>query len=216
MGRETRLLLGFLALLAGVFLGVLSMKLLVRRPPPGAGPDVHADIAVSESHDLVEPPALEPPPPVPAQPTPPAASRYRDPFMTPAAFADRADAAPPPPSELEPLAQPPTALPAIEPQRRPEPMAPARDTAAAVRDTAAPPMEQSRAEPMAGGTHVAAAGDSWWTLAEKAYGDGRLYRALFAWNRAVDPRVSLVPGTAIEIPRLDRLQAAWPTLLPTD
>lgn len=209
MGRETRLLLGFLALLAGVFLGVLSMKLLVRRPPPGAGPDVHADIAVSESHDLVEPPALEPAVPVRPNPAPPAASRYRDPFMTPAAFADRADAAPPPPSELEPLAPPPAALPAIERQRRPEPMAPARDTAV-------PMMDRARVEPVAGGTHVAAAGDSWWTLAEKAYGDGRLYRALFAWNRAVDPRVSLVPGTAIEIPRLDRLQAAWPTLLPTD
>ncbi|NBX30334.1 hypothetical protein EBR04_07830 [bacterium] len=39
MGRETKILLGLLGLLAGVFVGVLSMKLFVPRPPDGAGPD---------------------------------------------------------------------------------------------------------------------------------------------------------------------------------
>ena len=62
MGRETKLLLGLLATLAGVFMGVLSMKLLVRRPPPGAGPDVHVDFAATEPADLVEPPQYEPRP----------------------------------------------------------------------------------------------------------------------------------------------------------
>ncbi|MFM8986174.1 MAG: hypothetical protein ACKONH_08980 [Planctomycetia bacterium] len=57
MGRETKILLGFLGLLAGVFVGVLSMKLLVPRPPAGAGPDVHADLVADEPHELVEPPA---------------------------------------------------------------------------------------------------------------------------------------------------------------
>jgi nucleoid-associated protein YgaU len=57
-------------------------------------------------------------------------------------------------------------------------------------------------------------GDSWWSLAEAAYGDGRLYRALFAWNRALAPRVSLESGTRLEIPPADRLQAAWPRLMP--
>jgi nucleoid-associated protein YgaU len=63
---------------------------------------------------------------------------------------------------------------------------------------------------------VAQAGDSWWSLAERAYGDGRLYRALFAWNRMIDPRVSLVPGTRLEIPPAAKLGASWPGLLPRD
>ena len=58
------------------------------------------------------------------------------------------------------------------------------------------------------------AGESWWSLAEQAYGDGRLYRALFAWNRVLDPRVALAPGTVLEIPPLPKLEAAWPKLMP--
>jgi nucleoid-associated protein YgaU len=57
-------------------------------------------------------------------------------------------------------------------------------------------------------------GDTWWSIAERAYGDGRLYRALFAWNRTVDPRITLAPGTPLEIPPLPELAAAWPHLLP--
>jgi nucleoid-associated protein YgaU len=62
------------------------------------------------------------------------------------------------------------------------------------------------------GEYLVEAGDSWWNVAERAYGDGRLYRALFAWNRARDRRVSLTPGTRLDVPPLDRLQAAWPRL----
>jgi nucleoid-associated protein YgaU len=69
--------------------------------------------------------------------------------------------------------------------------------------------------PTPGSAYIARPGDSWWSLAEKVYGDGRLYRAVFAWNRALDPRVSLVAGTAIELPPRDRLEAAWPALMPT-
>jgi len=65
------------------------------------------------------------------------------------------------------------------------------------------------------GVHVAQAGDSWWSIAESAYGDGRLYRAVFAWNRAVDPRVSLAAGTHLQLPPLDKLRAAWPALMPS-
>jgi len=65
------------------------------------------------------------------------------------------------------------------------------------------------------GTHVVTQGDSWWSLAERAYGDGRLYRALFAWNRAIDPRVTLLPGTQLEVPTIDRLSTAWPALVPS-
>jgi 5'-nucleotidase len=65
------------------------------------------------------------------------------------------------------------------------------------------------------GSHLVVTGDSWWTLAERAYGDGRLYRALYAWNRTLDPRVALLPGTRLDIPPVERLTAAWPGLVPT-
>ena len=64
--------------------------------------------------------------------------------------------------------------------------------------------------------YVASPGDSWWGLAERAYGDGRFYRALFAWNRVIDQRVSLAPGTRLEIPSRARLEAAWPKLMPAE
>jgi nucleoid-associated protein YgaU len=67
-----------------------------------------------------------------------------------------------------------------------------------------------------GDTYVTREGDSWWSLAEAAYGDGRLYRALYAWNRSLNERVSLVPGTSLDIPPEAKLGAAWSTLLPTD
>ena len=50
------------------------------------------------------------------------------------------------------------------------------------------------------GDYVVQTGDSWGALADRAYGDGRLYRALFAWNRARDPRVRQVTASL----------AAWP------
>ena len=58
-------------------------------------------------------------------------------------------------------------------------------------------------------------GDSWWQLAESAYGDGRYYRSLFAWNKTLQPRVSLSPGTTLEIPQMNQLQLAWPRLVPS-
>lgn len=215
MGRETKLLLGLLATLLGVFLGVLSMKLLVPRPPAGTGPDVHADLAAAEPQELVEPPRFDEPPapasqvelinaaaapPQPHEQPPPrrfdAAAVARDPFVTRSSFtpeavpaADSMTATPQPPAAFEP-----SALGAgVD----------SPDRAAA----SSPP-------PIAGSAYVAREGDSWWSLAETVYGDGRLYRALFAWNRTVDPRVSLVPGTSLELPPLHRLQAAWPALMP--
>ncbi len=59
-------------------------------------------------------------------------------------------------------------------------------------------------------------GDSWWQLAESAYGDGRYYRSLFAWNKTLHPRVSLSPGTVLEIPQMNQLQLAWPRLIPSE
>ena len=225
MGRETKLLLGLLATLLGVFMGVLSMKLLVPRPPEGAGPDVHADVAAAETQDLVDPPQLAAGDELPAAPaaqgataadlvssaeltpsqsrfaprTVPAAPRPdRDPFVAPASLTQPADDMPPAPPD------------------RPAEMSPPQPTSDSfpARFEPAPPRASEPPPLAASPTYVTRPGDSWWSLAERSYGDGRLYRALFAWNRAVDPRISLVPGTSIEIPPAERLQAAWPGLHP--
>lgn len=99
MGRETKILLAILGLLAGVFMGVVSLKLFIPRPPAGTGPDVHVE---SEPLPLVDPPSLEAPsfePPAVATGDPYAArsSRFaspaapvealpRDPFVAPASY----------------------------------------------------------------------------------------------------------------------------------
>ena len=220
MGRETKLLLGLLATLLGVFMGVLSMKLLVPRPPEGAGPDVHADVAAAETQDLVDPPQLAAGDELPAAPAttslvssaeldqsqsrfaprtvPAAPLPDRDPFVAPASLTQPADDMPPAPPDRPAETSPPQPT---------SDSFPARFEPAPPRASEPPPLAASP-------TYVTRPGDSWWSLAERSYGDGRLYRALFAWNRAVDPRISLVPGTSIEIPPAERLQAAWPGLHP--
>lgn len=74
---------------------------------------------------------------------------------------------------------------------------------------------EGAAAPSAGGGYVVQEGDTWWSVAESTYGDGRLYKALFAWNRTLDQRVSLAPGTRLELPREEQLRAAWGRLVPT-
>jgi nucleoid-associated protein YgaU len=231
MGREARILLAMLGLLVGVFVGVLSMKLLVPRPPAGAGADIRDEIAAVTPADIVEPPALSPSDEPPAA-LPEATSRSAGPsrFTAVAAGTDAdvaaADESAPPPNpfgarttfdEPPPLAE--------EAAREARPIAVAETPAANPRDGVAEGGVTSPvvptgfapapvAGPTARGSYVSAAGDSWWSLAERTYGDGRLYRALFAWNRAINPRVSLVPGTALELPSRSRLAAAWPALVP--
>ena len=267
MGRETKILLGLLVLLAGVFVGVLSMKLFVPRPPDGAGPDIDTDHEFVETQQVVEPPTLAPrawdfaaaPPlvsdkaaPVPPAtsperplaavaprelaPPPPAASddllgpapetlapEPRSRFaVQPAALgedtvtpADDALLSPAPGVSLDPSIAPSTRLPAPPSTRDPfvaratleQPAPPAALDPSASSVPANPPVAQ-------GSRHTVQPGDSWWSLAERAYGDGRLYRALFAWNRVLDPRVALAPGTTLEVPPLPKLEAAWPKLLP--
>jgi LysM repeat protein len=240
MGRETKLLLGLLGLLAGVFVGVLSMKLFVPRPPAGAGPDIHTEVAAGEPHTLVEPPSF----------TMPASAFAAAPPLVPVALAgqasaDQASAAWPPPDAGDRHAATADggsdALPPVAGAAE-EPALPTRDpfvTNASFEEPAAAvdipsPAAATAAEPwphlppaaaagpvtpaptataVAGG-HVVQAGDTWWSLAERAYGDGRLYRALFAWNRVLNPRVTLAPGTSLELPPLADLSAAWPHLLP--
>lgn len=236
MGREARILLTLLGLLVGVFVGVLSMKLLVPRPPAGAGVDIHDEMAAVSPADIVEPPALSPPadPPLTAPET---ADRYAAPSRFSAVADTGADATDATDAEDEPAPArdpfvaradftEPSPL-AAEVEREAKPIAVA-DAAAAQSDGEAPPPAAVAAPPvMAAGfapaaaawpparqSYVTAVGDSWWSLAERTYGDGRLYRALFAWNRAVNPRVSLVPGTTLELPSRARLAAAWPALIP--
>ena len=219
MGREIKFLLAVLGMLVGAFVGVLSMKLLVPRPPAGAGPDVDPQAQVVAGHELVEPPALEP------RATSSAFTAQRDPLVTRAAFAETAAAGnaapavkpadsaepPAPPDDAPPLASPSAdAGPHEEPALHPPPPAPEHG--------GVPPISTIRDVPVStapiAGAHVTTPGDTWWSIAERAYGDGRLYRALYAWNRRLDPRVSTAPGTRLEIPPQPKLAAAWPRLMP--
>jgi 5'-nucleotidase len=234
MGRETKFLLAVLAALTGAFVGVLSMKLLVPRPPAGAGPDVEVPQEFASEQHLVEPPSLSQRS-LPASafaaapdfvPAAPAAIPPSDPFVARTAFQPAAvetdDPAPqpspsrsdlaPPPAEFVPAtdAQPISRAEALE---EPPLTAPSRYTAVDPEAIAEPLLPERTAGPIAG-EHIVQPGDSWWSLAERAYGDGRLYRAVFAWNKALDPRVALTPGTRLEIPSAARLQAAWPRLMP--
>jgi 5'-nucleotidase/UDP-sugar diphosphatase len=237
MGRETKILLGLLGLLAGVFVGVLSMKLFVPRPPDGAGPDIHAGHEFVETQQVVEPPALAPrawdfaaapplvsdaaptpPSPVPVEPAYPEPLPATDPFVQRPTAIERpvdplpAEPALPPATVTDDLLPPPPEAIALEP---PPARFPVRQASAI--DLAEPPAEPhfpGVAAISTGGSHTVQAGESWWSLAERAYGDGRFYRALFAWNRVLDPRVALAPGTVLEIPPLMKLEAAWPKLMP--
>ena len=203
MGREKTILLGLLGLLAGVFVGVLSLKLLVPRPPIGTGPDILPEVAVTTAQERVEPPAPSPggwdfaaaPPLVPE---------------TPAAAAPRA--------EESPTSQRFGRFVPGDPVVEPPPVAAASEEAAVTPVSWQQPAPVAAPAPIAvdtppvAGAYVVQGGDSWWDVADRAYGDGRLYRALFAWNRSRDPRITLAPGTRLDVPPLDRLQAAWPRL----
>ena len=170
----------------------------------------------------------------PAEAAWPEKQSVRDPFVSSASFevsttaASDAPADLLPPADVEPsrtpeepappVEPPPTAFAGASPAFGTEPAAfnaaPPAFVAAPL--TAAPLPSSRYEEPQAAGPgeYVARPGDSWWSLAERTYGDGRLYRALFAWNRARDPRISLVPGTRLELPPADQLATAWPNLMP--
>jgi nucleoid-associated protein YgaU len=218
MGRETKILLTLLGLLVGVFMGVVALKLFVPRPPEGTGPDI--DIA-GEPLPLVDPPSLSAGSKAPAvvnadqyagrssrfgSPAPPSMEEPpRELAVVPVSYehAVEAPASIDDPSFAEPLAPPSfSAEPLME--------APIQASPAAF---AVAPAQNG---PVPGETYVTRDGDSWWSLAEAAYGDGRLYRALYAWNRSLNERVSLVPGTTLDIPHEAKLGAAWSLLLPTD
>lgn len=241
MGREAKILLGLLGLLGGVFCGVLSMKLFVHRPPTGVGPDVlRMSVAGDDRGPAATPTsALALPasafaaapglatagahvPPAAADAAPQerpgmeqasavAAGRFA--AHSEVAAADPASGA----EEVRAAPEPRSAGGFAQRVAYEEPIAPAsepvveRPVFADVQPTPGP--GGGGVLPGApAGVYAVRVGDSWWSVAERVYGDGRFYRALFAWNKAVDPRVALVPGTRLEIPPLERLAAAWPRL----
>ena len=61
MGRESKFLLSLLGLLAGIFVTALALRLLIPRPPEGAGPDIHT-LTFNPFAETVPPPDLTPSP----------------------------------------------------------------------------------------------------------------------------------------------------------
>jgi len=57
-------------------------------------------------------------------------------------------------------------------------------------------------------------GDTYWTVAQRHYGDGRWFRALYEHNRRRIDEFEPEPGRWIELPRLDDLIRQWPALVP--
>lgn len=252
MGRETKILLALLATLAGVFCGVLSVKLLVPRPPVNVGPDVTTDLAATGVNEIVDPPSLSPRPPGPAPVEPasaindstatasvgavslppsrdgvrrftgglspllPAPPRFEpDTTVSQAGVAQNAvvDSSPSAATLSSAVPPPPLRDPFVAPAGLAMPVA--RPDLPADTESSSQPLAQ--AQPLAAAAvHVTTSDDSWWGLAERAYGDGRLYRALFAWNRVLDSRITLAPGTRLEIPTRPQLEAAWPKLMPAE
>jgi len=218
MGREKKMLLALLSVLACAFVGVLLTKLLVPRPPTGAGPDVHAEDSAAKSHDLVEPPAFSSGGGSESTSSfvESRSRRTTSDFGGGSRFSNSAgEASAQAASRQSELTKQELTKqdPFVRPAALEQPLSAATLDAVPV-IPAGPSGPPSRSTGVAAGSwYVAAVGDSWWSLAERAYGDGRLYRALFAWNRVLDPRVSLAPGTRLEIPPQSRLEAAWPKLV---
>jgi len=66
-----------------------------------------------------------------------------------------------------------------------------------------PPPEPAAAVPAGGAKYTVKAGESWWGIAARTYGDGTLWKALKAANN--NPRM-IHPGTEITLPAKDTLE----------
>jgi len=223
------MLLGMLGTLTGAFAGVLSMKLFVPRPPLGTGPDVHVAAVDAAPLEIVDPPALSALPEAPASlpdpflalgapaaggaaakiPAPPRTSAFSREGSDRVATAPEFAAMPPAPGRFTP-GDP------LEPTPPPDLLA-ASDALPATRadvPRAVVPAGAFEVPAAAPGGHLVREGDSWWGIAEGAYGDGRYYKALVAWNRSLDPRTNLVPGTRLDVPPEPVLRGAFGRLMP--
>lgn len=66
-------------------------------------------------------------------------------------------------------------------------------------------------------TYVSKEGDSFWSIATEQYGDGRLFDALYRWNkRRVKSFDDLPVATELDIPTKIELARRWPDLCPSD
>jgi len=182
-------------------------------PPPDTA-SADSPLTAIEPADVPTFTAISPPPapPLPVTAPPPSLSPSGDAttgenVVVPVAAVTAAAIATPAVTTAAPQNQQPAAL---------SPSSPPLSNAPAFSPPPAFPPPPTPATVMPGQPYTVAAGDSWWGIAEQAYGDGRLYRSLFAWNRALDPRVSLAEGTTLEIPARDRLHLAWPQLTPAN
>ena len=259
MGRESKFLLSLLGLLAGIFVTALALRLLIPRPPEGAGPDIHT-LSFNPFAETVPPPDLTPSPEkktlqreATTHDTPETQTRFPN---VEASFEPSFDQTSPNdvrlpatkldnPPTLEPIHTIPVPYnqepgikrsPDIEKknapwqkqetiQTFPEASTQAIDNVNSQLPPQSPPIAISPPQTTTtktikklspGMLYDVQEGDSWWQLAESAYGDGRYYRSLFAWNKTLQPRVSLSPGTTLEIPQANQLQLAWPRLIPTE
>ena len=65
--------------------------------------------------------------------------------------------------------------------------------------------------------YVTKHGDSFWSIATEHYGDGRLFDALYRWNRERTESYDDLPeATELEIPHKTDLVRRWPDLCPQD
>ena len=254
MGRESKFLLSLLGLLAGIFVTALALRLLIPRPPEGAGPDIHT-LTFNPFAETVPPPDLTPSPErktlqhvhtigvtsqtqtrfpnIEASFEPSFDQTEQNDFPLPAMKRDD-------PPTLEAVDKIPvlgSQKPDVEKNDAPWQMQKTvksfpEDSSAKAADNvnsqlppqplpiANSPLQTSTTKPKKklspGMLYDVQEGDSWWQLAESAYGDGRYYRSLFAWNKTLQPRVSLSPGTTLEIPQANQLQLAWPRLIPAE
>lgn len=81
--------------------------------------------------------------------------------------------------------------------------------------TTAPIESTKRAAQPRPQNYVVQAQDSYWTIAERVYGSGSYYKALYEHNRRISAAADrLQPGTEIAVPDLNMLRENYPELLP--
>jgi 5'-nucleotidase len=139
-------------------------------------------------------PAAEPAKPVePAKPAEAAPAKPAEPAMPelPAGSGDISQTPPTVPAETAPATPAP-----VEPAQPAAPAAPA--TPAPATPAPAEPAKPAEAAP-AESSHVVVAGDTYWDLAVKAYGDGTKWKVISGANKGYEPR-RLPIGATLTIP----------------
>ena len=83
--------------------------------------------------------------------------------------------------------------------------------------TAPPASPTFKAPDQFGSVYVTKKGDSFWSIATEHYGDGRLFDALYRWNRKRTESYDDLPeATELETPKKVELVRRWPDLCPQD